>query len=210
MYRLCLWKEQVESVSHWIGNVVMVTTQRLRASAVIVIIDNRGAAGSREGSRWLSFSFQKQWEYQCQFNCFLPCPAFIIHIYLSLQCLIPYSNSPITCYLVNINCIMYSIITVYALPFGWPPCQQSDMTLMGVSQCAYYDVIYYLSWIYGYLYICGICVNLIWYLYLFMFNKFCLSLSMSMSRIIRPIVRAHHPHSIHTHTHNPIPPTSRL
>ena len=62
--------------------------------------------------------------------------------------------------------------------FGWPPCQRSDMILMEVSQRAY-DMIHYISGLYGYLYVCEIYVNLIWYLYLFMLNKFCLSLSES-------------------------------
>ena len=50
------------------------------------------------------------------------------------------------------------------------------MILMEVSQRAY-DMIHYISWLYGYLYVCEIYVNLIWYLYLFMLNKFCLSLN---------------------------------
>ena len=59
--------------------------------------------------------------------------------------------------------------------FGWPPCQRSDMILMEVSQHAY-DMIHYISGLFGYFYVCEIYVNLIWYLYLFMLNKFCLSL----------------------------------
>ena len=62
--------------------------------------------------------------------------------------------------------------------FGWPPCQRSDMILMEVSQHAY-DMIHYISGLLGYFYVCEIYVNLIWYLYLFMLNKFCLSLSLS-------------------------------
>ena len=61
--------------------------------------------------------------------------------------------------------------------FGWPPCQRSDMILMEVSQRAY-DIINFISVLYGYLYVCEIYVNLIWYLYLFMLNKICLSLSL--------------------------------
>ena len=64
--------------------------------------------------------------------------------------------------------------------FGWPPCQRSDMILMEVCQRAY-DMIHYISGLYGYLYVCEICVNLIWCLYLFMLNKFCLGLSLSLS-----------------------------
>ena len=63
--------------------------------------------------------------------------------------------------------------------FGWPPCQRSDMTLMEVPQHAY-DMIHYISGLYGYLYVCEIHVKLIWYLYLFMLNKFCLSLILSL------------------------------
>ena len=65
--------------------------------------------------------------------------------------------------------------------FGWPPRQRSDLTLMEVSQRVY-DVIHYISGLYGYLYICEIYVNLIWYLYLFMLNTFCLSLSLNSHR----------------------------
>ena len=64
--------------------------------------------------------------------------------------------------------------------FGWPPCQWSDMILMEVSQHAY-DMIHYVSGLFGYFSVCEIYVNLIWYLYLFMLNKFCLSLSLSLS-----------------------------
>ena len=64
--------------------------------------------------------------------------------------------------------------------FGWPPCKRSDMILMEVSQHAY-DMIHYISGLFGYFYVCEIYVNLIWYLYLLMLNKFCLSLSLSLS-----------------------------
>ena len=64
--------------------------------------------------------------------------------------------------------------------FGWPPCQRSDMILMDVSQHAY-DMIHYISGLFGYFSVCEIYVNLIWHLYLFMLNKFCLSLSLSLS-----------------------------
>ena len=63
--------------------------------------------------------------------------------------------------------------------FEWPPCQRSDIILMEVSQHAY-DMIHYISGLFGYFYVCEIYVNLIWYLYLFMLNKFCLSLSLSL------------------------------
>ena len=67
--------------------------------------------------------------------------------------------------------------------FGWPPCQRSDMILMEVSQHAY-DMIHYISGLFGYFYVCEIFVNLIWYLYLIMLNKFCLSLSLSLEIIL--------------------------
>ena len=57
------------------------------------------------------------------------------------------------------------------------------MILMEVFQRAY-DMIHYISGLYGNLYVCEIYVNLIWYLYLFMLNKFCLSLSLSQIMII--------------------------
>ena len=40
-------------------------------------------------------------------------------------------------------------------------------------------MIHYISGLFGYFYVCEIYVNLIWYLYLFMLNKFCLSLSLN-------------------------------
>ena len=60
------------------------------------------------------------------------------------------------------------------------------MILMKISQRAY-DMIRYISGLYGNLYVCEIYVNLIWYLYLFMLNKFCLSLSLSLS-IMTPFI----------------------
>ena len=53
-------KKQMESFNHWNSNVVMVTTLRLSASALIVIIETRGAAGSRGWLCWLSFLLLKQ------------------------------------------------------------------------------------------------------------------------------------------------------
>ena len=44
--------------------------------------------------------------------------------------------------------------------FGWPPCQRSDMILMEVSQHAY-DMIHYISGLFGYFNVCEIYVN--WY-----------------------------------------------
>ena len=42
-------------------------------------------------------------------------------------------------------------------------------------------MIHYISGLFGYFYVCEIYVNLIWYLYLFMLNKSCLSVSLSLS-----------------------------
>ena len=67
--------------------------------------------------------------------------------------------------------------------FGWPPCQRSDMISMVVSQHAY-DMIHYISGLFGYFNVCEIYVNLTWYLYLFMLNKFCLSLSYCLLLLI--------------------------
>ena len=58
------------------------------------------------------------------------------------------------------------------------------MILMEVSQRAY-DMIHYISGLFGYFYICEIYVNLIWYLYLFMLNKFCLSLNLSLKFVTK-------------------------
>ena len=55
--------------------------------------------------------------------------------------------------------------------FGWPPCQRSDMISMEVSQLAY-DMIHYISGLFGCFYVCEIYINLIWYLYLFILTKF--------------------------------------
>ena len=68
-------------------------------------------------------------------------------------------------------CIMYSIIAVYALPFR----VASMPAVRYISQHAY-DMIHYISGLFGYLYVCEIYVNLIWYLYLFMLNFVLVSL----------------------------------
>ena len=44
--------------------------------------------------------------------------------------------------------------------FGWSPCQRSDMIWVEVSQRAY-NMIHYISGLFGYLYVCEIYVNLI-------------------------------------------------
>ena len=73
-----LWKEQMESFNHWNSNVVMVTTLRFTTSALIVIIETRGAAGSRGWSPWLSFSFLKTVTVPVTiYDSFLPCPFLL-------------------------------------------------------------------------------------------------------------------------------------
>ena len=144
------------------------------------ILHATGAAGSRGWSRWLFF-FPKTVTVPVAIYDYVFFEAlFIIHTYLCLQCLIPYLSSPIICYPVDAN--LHYVFNHYCMLFlfGWPPCQRSYMILMEVSQRAY-DMIHYISRLYGYLYVCEIYVNLIWYLYLFMLNKFCLSLSLSLS-----------------------------
>ena len=105
---------RMESFNHWNSKMVMVTTLRLLASALIVIIEIRRAAGSRGWSR--SVSFIKQWQYRWKFmTLFSSMPFF--YIYLCLQSLIPYSSPLIICYPVDTNLHMCSIIAVYAPPF---------------------------------------------------------------------------------------------
>ena len=174
----------MESFNHWNSNVVMVTTLRLTTSALIVIIETRGAAGSRGWSPWLSFSFLKTVTVPVAIYEFSSMPFFMVHLYLCLQCLIPYSSSPINCYLVDANLhYVFNHCCVCSSLFEWPPCQRSIMILMEVSQHAY-DMIHYISGLFGYFYVCEIYVNLIWYLYLSLLNKFCLSLSLSLSLIL--------------------------
>ena len=102
----------MESFNHWNSKVVMVTTLRLLASALIVIIEIRGTVGSQGWSRWLSFSFLKQWQYQWQFmTLFSSMPFFLKNtIYPCLQCLIPYSSSPIICYPVDANYVNFCCV----------------------------------------------------------------------------------------------------
>ena len=52
-----------------------------------------------------------------------------------------------------------SLLCMFFL-FGWPPCQRSDMILMEVSQRAY-DMIRYISRLFGYFYDSEMYVNLI-------------------------------------------------
>ena len=117
------------------------------------------------------------------YDSFLPCPFFIVHIYLSL-CTVLDPLLEVTYHLLSswrkfALCIHRQSLLCMLFLFGWPPCQQSDMILMEVSQCAC-DIILYISGFFGYFYVCEIYVNLIWYLYLFMLNIFCLSLSLSL------------------------------
>ena len=157
----------------------MVNTLRLSASALIVIVETRGAAGSRGWSRWLSFSFPKQWRYQWQFmKVFLHSPLCSTHIpmFIVLDPLLEFTYHLLSCWRKFALCIQ-SLLCMLFLS-GWPPYQRSDMILMEVSQRAS-DIIHYISGLFGYFYVCEIYVNLIWYLYLFMLNKFFLSLSLS-------------------------------
>ena len=175
----------MESFNHWNSNVVMVTTLRLTASGLIVIIETRGAAGSRGWSPWLSFSFLKTVTVPVAiYDSFLPCPFYSTHIpmftvldpLLEFTCHLLFSWRKFALCIQSLLCMLFL--------FGWPPCQRSDMILMEVSQHAY-DMIHFISGLFGYFYVCEIYVNLIWYLYLFMLNKFCLSPSESESALTR-------------------------
>ena len=173
----------MESFNHRNSNVVMVTTLRLSASALIVIIEIRGAAGSRGWSWWLSFSFLKQWQYQRQFITVCFHALFYnthIPMFTVFDPLLEFTYHLLSSWSKFALCIQLLLCMLFL--FGWPPCQRSDMILMEVSQRAY-DMIHYISRLFGYLYVCEIYVTLIWYLYLFMLNKFCLSLSLSLNTL---------------------------
>ena len=171
----------MESFNHWNSNVVMVTTLRLTTSALIVIIETRGAAGSRGWSPGLSFSFLKTLTVPVAiYDSFLPCPFYstLVPMFTVLDPLLEFTYHLLFSWRKFALCIQSLLCMLFL--FGWPPCQRSDMILMEVSQHAY-DMIHYISGLFGYFYVCEIYVNLIWYLYLFMLNKFCLSLSLSLS-----------------------------
>ena len=171
----------MESFNHWNSNVVMVTTLRLTTSALIVIIDTRGAAGSRGWSPWLSFSFLKTVTVPAAiYDSILPCPFYstLIPMFTVLDPLLEFTYHLLFSWRKFASCIQSLPCMLFL--FGWPPCQRSDMILMEVSQHAY-DMIHYISGLFGYFSVCAIYVNLIWYLYLFMLNKFCLSLSLSLT-----------------------------
>ena len=171
----------MESFNHWNSNVVMVTTLRLTTSALIVIIETRGAAGSRGWSPWLSFSFLKTVTVPVTiYDSFLPCPFYstLVPKFTVLDPLLEFAYHLLFCWRKFALCIQSLLCMLFL--FGWPPCQRSDMILMEVSRHAY-DMIHYISGFFGYFYVCEIYVNLIWYLYLLMLNKFCLSLSLSLS-----------------------------
>ena len=144
MYRSCLWQEHVESIKHWNGKVAKVTTLWLLASALIVIIEIRGAACSRGWSQWLSLHFRKSdntsgnlWHW------FLPCPFLwytYTYVYSAWSLTRVHVSSVIQ--LTQI-CIMYSIITVYVLPF-WVasmPAIKYDFN-GGLLTCLWYDSSY--------------------------------------------------------------------
>ena len=88
-----------------------------------------------------------------------------------LDPLLEFTYHLLSCWRKFTQCIQLLLCMLFLS--GWPPCQRSDMILMEVSQRAY-DMIHYISGLFGYFYVCEIYVNLIWYLYLFMLNKFCL------------------------------------
>ena len=115
-------------------------------------------------------------------SCFLTCPFHSTHIpmFTVLDPLLEFTYHLLSSWRKFALCIQSLLCMLFL--FGWPPypCQPSDMILMEVSQRAY-DMIHYISGLYGCLYVCEIYVNLIWYLYLFMLNKFCLSLSLNVS-----------------------------
>ena len=125
MYRLCLWSEQMESFNHRNSNVVTVTTLRLSASALIVIIETRGAVGSRGWSRWLSFSFLKQWQYQ--WPVFLHALFHSTHIpmFTVLDPLLEFTYHLLSYWRKFALCIQ-SLLCLLFLS-GWPPCQDSGL-----------------------------------------------------------------------------------
>ena len=116
MYRLCLQKEKVESINHWNGKVIMLTTLWLLASDLLVIIEIRGAsvAGNDRGhciSETMTIPVAIH-------DTFFFHAFFIRHIYLCVQCLIPYSSSPFICYPVNASlhyvCNQYCICSSFS------------------------------------------------------------------------------------------------
>ena len=102
---------------------------------------------------------------------FLPCPFYSTHIpkFTVLDPLLGFTNHLLFSWRKFALCIQSLLCMLFL--FGWPPCQRSDMILMEVSQHAY-DMIHYISGLFGYFYVCEIYVDPIWYLYLFMLNKF--------------------------------------
>ena len=143
----------MESFNYWNSNVVMVTTLRLTASALIVIIETRGAAGSRGWSPWrFFFRSKKQWQYQWQFmTVFFHALFYSTHIpmFTVLDPLLEFTYHLLFSWRKFALCIQSLLCMLFL--FGWPPCQRSDMILMGVSQHAY-DMILYISGLFGYFY----------------------------------------------------------
>ena len=136
-------------------------TGQLSASALIVIIETRDAAGSRGWSRWLSFSFVKQWQYQWQFTTvFFHALFYSTHIpmFTVLDPLLEFTYHLLSSWRKFALCIQPLLCMLFLS--RWPPCQRSDMILMEVSQRAY-DRIHYILRLFGYFYVCEIYVNLI-------------------------------------------------
>ena len=124
---------------------------------------------------------KKQWQYQWQFMTVFFHALFqstLVPMFTVLDPLLEFTYHLLFSWRKFALCIQSLLCMLFL--FGWPPCQRSDMILMEVSQHAY-DMIHYISGLFGYFYVCEIYVNLIWYLYLFMLNKLCLSLSLSLS-----------------------------
>ena len=127
------------------------------------------------------FHSWKQWQYQRQFTTVFFHALFystLIPMFTVFDPLLEFTYHLLFSWRKFALCIQSLLCMLFL--FGWPPCQRSDMILMEVSQHAY-DMIHYISGLLGYFSVCAIYVNLIWYLYLFMLNKFCLSLSLSLS-----------------------------
>ena len=102
-------------------------------------------------------------------HCFCPwpfCNSTYIIMFTVLDPLLKFIFHLLSSQQKSAFCIHSLLWTLFL--FRWHLCQQSHITLMEVSQCAY-NMIHYISVTYGYFYICEIYVNLIWCLYLFIY-----------------------------------------
>ena len=101
-------------------------------------------------SRWLSFSFLKQWQYQRQFITVCFHALFYsthIPLFTVFDPLLEFTYHLLSSWSKFALCIQLLLCMLFL--FGWPPCQRSDMILMEVSQRAY-DMIHYISRLFGY------------------------------------------------------------